>query len=315
MTPKVSIVFTSYNHKKYLKQAVDSLLAQTFKEFELIIIDDCSTDGSQEILKSYTDPRIRLYLNEENSGSYVISTNYGASFANAPYIVFAQCDDWAEPNQIEILLNAIETKQVGVAFSCSNLVDESGKKLKEDFDVREDLFKRSHSVDSVILKDNAFIFLMNSCIIPNLSAAIIRRDLFENLKGFSNKYTVLADWDFWLRASSVTDFYYVREPLNNFRQHSTTIRSSIKTKKQLSELFDMMFSIGMKKNISKWKVCNHLIPIWINWIGYGKKEWIDSFLSMIFKGINNTALFPIAMIVPFSGLIFSIIINKIGRVV
>ena len=101
--PLVSIVFTSYNHKEYLRQALDSLLNQTYPNTEIIIIDDCSTDGSQEILKEYKHfENINLKLQTQNSGSYVKASNYGASFAKGEYLLFAQCDDFAEPNQIEL---------------------------------------------------------------------------------------------------------------------------------------------------------------------------------------------------------------------
>ena len=102
-----SIVMPTYNVEKYLGACLHSVLKQTFQDFELIIVDDCSTDGSQIILTEYAekDPRIKLYLNVKNSGSYVNSTNYAASLATAPFVIFAQCDDFAERNQIEILYN------------------------------------------------------------------------------------------------------------------------------------------------------------------------------------------------------------------
>ena len=120
--PKISVVFTSYNHKEYLRQALDAIICQTFNEFELIIVDDSSTDGSQDVLKEYAkkDSRIRLYLNEKNSGSYVNSTNYGVSLAVAPYIVLAQCDDFAFPNQLQELYDArLANKSYKVVFSSS----------------------------------------------------------------------------------------------------------------------------------------------------------------------------------------------------
>ena len=241
MKPKVSIIFTSYNHKHFLKQAIDSLLSQTFKDFELIIVDDCSTDGSQDILKSFNDPRIRLYLNKKNSGSYVTSSNYGASIASAPYIIFSQCDDWAEPIQLEKLVGIMDNHDVGVVFSSSNLVDEKGRFISNDFYCREKSFKKKCYVNAYIRKDEMSRFLTMACVIPNLSAALIRRDLYEKEGGLSSDFLVLADWDFWLRMTNHCDFYYIREPLNNFRQHKTTIRNTIKLERQLKELFDMLF--------------------------------------------------------------------------
>ena len=303
MEPQVSIVFTSYNHKKYLKKAIDSLLGQTFADFELIIVDDCSTDGSQEILKSYNDPRIRLCLKDKNGGSYVLSTNYGASMATAPYIIFAQCDDWAEPNQLERLVEKMEQNDVGVVFSCSNMVDEEDGHLGIDFDGREVKFKLNHSKDSVIQREDARKFLFHSCIIPNLSAALIRRDFYENLNGLSSEYLVLADWDFWLRMTEISDFYYIREPLNNFRQHASTIRSSIKMKRQVGEVYKMVFSFAKQIDMSKIRACHIAARLWIQWAVTGKKEWMRSCFSMLMRGSEYSAYYPIATMIEFGKMI------------
>lgn len=298
-TPEVSIVFTSYNHERYLKQALDSLLAQTLTNFELIIVDDCSTDGSQDILIEYAnkDSRIKLNLNTKNSGSYVCSTNQGASMATAPYLIFAQCDDWAEPNQLERLMGAMHANDVGVVFSCSNMVDEKERLIGTDFNGREEAFKKNYDADSLILGKDAMNFLLKACIIPNLSAALIKKDLYDDLQGLSNKYFVLADWDFWLRASIKSDFFYIREPLNNFRQHPTTIRSNIKMKRQVGELFYMMFNLAKSKNISKMKACHAAASLWIYWAVNGKKEWIKTFPSLLCEGTKHSAFFPAAFFV------------------
>jgi glycosyltransferase involved in cell wall biosynthesis len=98
--PLVSIVFTSYNHLEFLKQAIESILNQTYTNFELIVIDDCSTDGSQDLLTRYTfDNRVNLNLLDSNTGSFVKASNYGARIASGEYILFAQCDDFSEINQ------------------------------------------------------------------------------------------------------------------------------------------------------------------------------------------------------------------------
>lgn len=253
LSPTISVVFTSYNHKEYLSQALDALLNQTFRNFELIIVDDCSTDGSQEILKDYAkkDERIRLYLNKENSGSYVNSTNYGATLALAPYIVLAQCDDFAFPDQLQKLYSArMDNEECQVVFSSSVLVDETGKAIDIDYNFRNRKFKEVVSDTCVIEHKVATELLLNECIIPNLGAALIDRSLYNEVGGLSTSYRVLADWDFWLKCSLISNFVYLKSPLNNFRQHKTTIRSSVKTELQLNELYDI-FRKYKKKNKSQ----------------------------------------------------------------
>lgn len=293
--PAISVVFTSYNHREYLRQALDALINQTFRDFELIIVDDCSTDGSQEILKEYAkkDSRIRLFLNERNGGSYVISTNYGASLANAPYIIFAQCDDWAEPTQLERLYDVISKENVSVVFSASNMVDEKGNFICIDLIHRSEKFIKELLHDSKIYSTDAFDYLIESCIIPNLSAAIIRTERYRELGGLSSDFLVLADWDFWLRLSQRGDFYYIKAPLNNFRQHKTTIRSSVKIEKQIKELL-LMYSNAI--NIEPRKKSNILSFAAFNWIINIKgnyKNWFSCFWPVYKNGLQLSGLWPI----------------------
>jgi glycosyltransferase involved in cell wall biosynthesis len=284
MNPLVSIVFTSYNHKEYLRQALESLLNQSYSNFELIIIDDCSTDGSQEILKEYaSDPRVNLILSEVNSGSYVRSSNYGASFAKGDYILFAQCDDFAEPNQLEVLVtSAEENTTVGVVFSKSNLVDENGVAFSNDLVGRELSFKRHIGKTRIIRGREMRDFLAFSCVIPNLSAALIKRDLYVKVGGLSDEFIVVADWDFWLKLSEKTDFYYLTEALNNFRQHGTTIRSSVKIKTQIVEIFSMFYNHINSFKIEgkeKRKLQAGAGAIWFSYAFENRKMWLKIFLE------------------------------------
>jgi glycosyltransferase involved in cell wall biosynthesis len=282
MRPDISIIFTSYNHKEYLVQAIDSLLNQTFTNFEIIIVDDCSTDGSQDILKKYEyDERVKLYLLEKNTGSYVNASNYGFSYASAEFIIFAQCDDFAERNQLfELIKNARINKDVAVVFSSSNLVDQNGKFILCDFDIRTKLFKKFHSENSIIRSSEMNNYLLNSCIIPNLSAALIKKTTFEEFNFFSNDYLVLADWDFWLKVSTKHDFFYIRDPLNNFRQHGTTIRNTIKLKRQVCEVIDMFYNhlATSKKNFFyKLRLEYYISKVWIRYFFDNKLLWVSSF--------------------------------------
>lgn len=287
-TPKISIVLTSYNHKKYLKKAIDSILNQTFKDFELIIIDDASTDGSQLIIKEYSDSRIKCHFNNINSGSYVHSTNFGASLATSKYLLFAQCDDYAEPHQLQRLYSQIESNQaIGVVFSSSHLIDESDSLIENDYSHRSKEFQIKCQNDTLLKKTEMNEFLQKACVIPNLSAALIRTDLFREIGGLDSKYKVVADWDFWLKMSMISDFYYIREPLNNFRQHSQTIRSSIKIENQLLEILEMFYSLSnyceIGKNIDG-SYC--FLEIWTTYFKNDFKDCMKS-LKKIYAQANH----------------------------
>ena len=283
--PLVSIVFTSYNHQEYLRQALDSLINQTYPNIEIIIIDDCSNDGSQEILKEYEHySNINLKLQTQNSGSYVKASNFGASFATGDYILFAQCDDFAEPTQIEILLKNFESNpSVGVVFSKSNLVNEKGEIFADDFYGREKSFKTAVKENGLIKADKMKEFLSFSCVIPNLSAALIKHDLFKEINGLSDQYLVVADWEFWLDLTEKTDFYYESQPLNYFRQHATTIRSSIKMKTQIVEIYKMFYNHISKYHlelIQENKIKLGAGAVWFSFFVENKESWLKCFLEI-----------------------------------
>lgn len=283
--PLVSIVFTSYNHHEYLRQALESLINQTYPNLEIIIVDDCSTDGSQLILKEFEHHKnINLILSKSNSGSYVKASNYGASFATGKYILFAQCDDFSEVNQIQTLVSVLEgNSNVGVVFSKSNLIDKEGAKFSDDFIGREIRFKRKVKKDEVIKGGEMKEFLSYSCVIPNLSAALIRHDLFKEVHGLSDRYLVVADWEFWLELSEKTNFHYLSKPLNNFRQHETTIRSEIKMSKQVFEIYEMFNNHCNKYNLNtsqQYKIKKGAGGIWFSYFFENKKLWIQSFFKI-----------------------------------
>ena len=294
--PLVSIVFTSYNHQEYLRQALNSLINQTYQNIEIIIIDDCSTDGSQEILKEYEHfENVNLKLQTQNSGSYVKASNLGASFAKGEYLLFAQCDDFAEPNQIELLIHEfLSNPTVGVVFSKSNLVDNNGIVFSNDFIGRERKFKKSIALNPILKGNQIQEFLFFSCIIPNLSAAIIKTELYKQIGGLSVKYLVVSDWEFWLDLSKKTNFLYIDKALNNFRQHETTIRSRIKMTTQILEIYSMFNRHDFKyklSNKSKYKMRVGSGAIWFSYFLEDKKTWFFSFFN-VYKSLRKYENLP-----------------------
>jgi len=284
----VSIVFTSYNHLEFLKQAIESLLNQSYTNFELIVVDDCSTDGSQELLKTYIkDKRVNLNLLYRNTGSYVKASNYGASLAKGEYILFAQCDDFSETDQLEILVNQLNNnKYIGVAYSRSNLIDKHGDFISDDYVIREFSFRKECIKSVIIGKKSMRKYLSYSCVIPNLSAALIRRDLYFRIGGLSDKYFIAADWDFWLRLTGETDFIYIAKSLNNFRQHDTTIRSTYKVSTQINEIHEIIYTSINRDNIKgidKIKMKVGAGSIWFAYLIFGFQPSFKVFFSVYAK--------------------------------
>ncbi len=107
--PTVSVIVPNYNHARYLRQRIESVLRQTYQDFEVILLDDCSTDDSRSILSSYAgDPRVRMEFNEVNSGSTFKQWNKGVRLARGEYVWIAESDDYADDAAV---------REVGVAYS------------------------------------------------------------------------------------------------------------------------------------------------------------------------------------------------------
>ena len=164
-TPEVSVIIPNYNHEAYLKKRIDSVLNQTFGDFEAIILDDCSSDQSRVIIENYrTHPKVtQIVYNDKNSGSVFCQWEKGLLLAKGNKIWIAESDDWAEDKLLELLLKKMnENKNVGISFCSSNWVDdegEIGKNLghyKETFfiggkeEIKRSLYKHN-TIDNVLL--------------------------------------------------------------------------------------------------------------------------------------------------------------------
>ncbi len=125
--PKVSIILTSYNHEKYISAAIESALNQTFSDFELLIFDDGSTDNSHKIIKSFTDPRIKSFLNEKNTGA-VQMLQEGVKISKGEYIAIHHSDDIWEVDKLEKQINFLEDNpEYAACFTQAKFIDESGE--------------------------------------------------------------------------------------------------------------------------------------------------------------------------------------------
>lgn len=138
--PLVSIIMSAYNAGKYIKQAIDSVLCQSYINIELIICDDSSTDNTCEIIKGYKDERIKLIQNKQNSGSAYIPRYKAFMHSNGQYIMYLDADDFLSSNYVEDLVSYIRVCQADICCSCTEFVDEKGEKLKRNAHIPDDGF-------------------------------------------------------------------------------------------------------------------------------------------------------------------------------
>ena len=247
----VSIVVASYNHAEFLERRMESLIAQIYQNIEIIVIDDCSPDNSLEILRKYeSHPKVKLVVREQNGG-WVAVSNQGVELSSGEFVIFANCDDDCEPSMIGRLVEGMRANpSAGISYCRSALIDEDDKQLGDDYLIREKAFRRRCSNDTLLTQREMGRFLLHSCVIPNLSAALIRRECFTSVGSLTSEYRVCSDWDLFFRIVARYDVAYISAPLNKFRQHKTTIRSSTKERVVYEEYFRLLLGQIKLQNLS-----------------------------------------------------------------
>lgn len=219
--PTVSVIVPNYNHAPFLRQRIDSILAQTYQDFELILLDDCSTDGSRDLMESYrSDPHVsHIVFGDANSGSAFRQWDKGIALAKGEWIWVAESDDYAEPTFLERLME--ETSKVpdcALAYTASWWVDQQGKKLWET--PHSDKVNIYSGYDYVRRK----LAVCNS--IANVSECIFRRDKFRPKESPRYEHMRLCgDWFFYVLLAEQGNVVEVEEPLSHYRQHSSNISS------------------------------------------------------------------------------------------
>lgn len=207
-SPKVSVVIPVYNREKYVGDAIDSILAQTFPDFELLVIDDGSTDGSVEIVRSYNDPRLRLVCNETNLG-VPKARNRGIQLARGEYLAFLDSDDWAYPErfakQVTFLDNHLDYAAVGAWIVW---MDEEGRSLRR---VRR----------KPILPDEIAAQRLFRQGIEN-SASMARTVVLREY-GHREEYDLSEDFDLWSRIAAKNKLATLPEVLVRCRMHESRI--------------------------------------------------------------------------------------------
>ena len=224
--PTVSVIVPNYNHAPYLKQRIESILNQTFQDFELILLDDCSTDNSREVLEAYrNDPHVtHIEYNVTNSGSPFRQWDKGMGLASGRWVWIAESDDWAEPTFLARLLNEVaDEPDCALAYSATWWVDEQGNK---EWDLHCTGQTTVYDGKEYIAKQMAV-----SNMIFNVSECLIRRDCFRSSEVQRYEWMKLCgDWMFYILLAERGSVLYLDTPLSYYRQHGDNISLSSESK-------------------------------------------------------------------------------------
>ena len=226
--PTVSIVVPNYNHARFLRQRLDSVLGQTYQDFELILLDDCSTDESCTILQEYArDPRARIELNQANSGSPFKQWNKGVRLAQGKYVWIAESDDYAEPRFLERLVPVLEEHPGAQFVFCRSwcVADDGnvqGFALASYPEVNSDRWATDFCADG---REECQKYMVRATYVPNASAVVFRRAIYEKVGGADESLRICGDWKLWSSLMLAGELAYVAEPLNYFRTHNAAARN------------------------------------------------------------------------------------------
>lgn len=247
--PQVSIIVPNYNHARFLPQRVDSVFGQTFKDVEVIILDDASTDNSREVIQKYTaNSRVQVSFNTDNSGSPFAQWNKGVRIARGKYVWIAESDDWADSRLLEILVGRLESDPLAVLAYCqSNLIDENGQ-VKFVMEVSREGMNpmrwRSDHVNEGRQECRQYMVLANT--IANASAVVFRRDAYQKIGGADESYQINGDWLTWARMIMLGRVIFVAQPLNYYRLHDQVARRRHGVAMSLTETYRVL---GALRNV------------------------------------------------------------------
>ena len=200
--PKVSVVIPAYNAARFIRQTLDSAAAQTFRDFEIIVVDDGSQDETAQIAQAFDDS-IRLI--QKPNGGVSSARNVGMQAARGEYVAFLDADDLWEKSKLEQQVALLdENPSVGLCYAATERVDETGAVVTR--------------IAANAFDDYTTALLLYSCIVSgSCSSAMMRRELFERAGGFDANFKNYEDWEYWLRLSLITDFAPLPEFLVKYR--------------------------------------------------------------------------------------------------
>ena len=210
MTPRVSVMVPAYNGGDFLAKAIDSVLEQSLEDFELVVSDDASDDGSIEACRAISDSRLRIESAEERLGQ-AGNWNRCVELASAPYVVLLHADDELAPEYLERAVAVLDAnRDVGLVHCAVQHIDEEGRALHTQQLFEHDQVDRS----GLVLRR----LLLDGCVI-NPAGVMVRREAFLSAGRFSDAIVWGVDWDMWMRVASQWPTAYLSEQLARYRQH------------------------------------------------------------------------------------------------
>ncbi len=204
--PKVSVIIPTYNRSRFLRSAIRSVLNQTYRDFEIVVVDDASTDNTRDVVVDFSDERIRYIRHEVNKGCPA-ARNTGVMNLNGEYIAFLDDDDEWMPEKLQTQVDLLDSSPstTGGVYTASLVVDRSTGMILDQAKP-----KKSRN-----LFDDLFL---ENCI-RSPSTVLVRKRCFERVGRFDASLGFVDDWDMWIRISKEFQLEYIKMPLVKYYYH------------------------------------------------------------------------------------------------
>ena len=245
---KISIITASYNYAQYIEKCIESVIAQTYQDWELIIVDDGSSDNSVEIIKSYCekDSRIKLFQHEECKNKGLKETLLlGLEHATGDWIAFLESDDCLKPNylskKVEITQNHPSVKLI---FNKVEFIGDEKKSKK----IKKDLSPTLKELSKMNFPKNMFCNFYLKNMILTFSSVMVEKNILKNTN-FDTPTDALLDWWLWIHLSYKNIFYYIDEELTSWNIHPQSYISN--SKKPIINLTQLNAYIDLYKREGK----------------------------------------------------------------
>ncbi len=225
--PLVSVCIPVYNGEKYIGETIESVLKQTFKDFELVVCNNCSTDHTLDVVSKYQDPRIRVVTNEQNVGM-VGNWNVCLKEARAPYVTVLCADDLITPTCLEKKYKMIsKDERITLVFGASTVINTKGKVVVNRRPLRKtDVYNGAQIAKKSFRSHNIF---------GEPSNIMVRKDVALKLGGYTKDVLYSPDWEFCMRVASSGKVGYINEPLMQYRVSNDNLTTDFLKRNDLLE--------------------------------------------------------------------------------
>ena len=225
--PKVSVIMPSYNHEKYVGEAIQSILDQTYQDFEIIITDDGSSDRTVEAIKQFTDPRIKLFIFPENKGACEAANNCVKNTTGELVAMISSDDAWF-PHKLEKQVEFLEQhSEIGGVFSYAQFIDDDSQDIESKHDY--ETFLQPNRTRFEWLRH---FFLYGNCLCH--PSVLIRKHCYEEVGYYDERFAQLPDYEFWIRLCMKYQIHIIPETLIKFRLFKNKTNASANTPIKLS---------------------------------------------------------------------------------